>query len=112
MEKKENSRSAKEVKVLRKMIEIYCRGHKHTSDGQLCSSCKALLLYARERSAKCPFGENKSFCNNCTIHCYKPEMREQIRKVMRYSGPRSIFYHPILMIQHIIETKKQSGRST
>ena len=36
--------------------------------------------------------ETKTFCSNCKVHCYKPEMRKKIRAVMRFSGPRMIFY--------------------
>ncbi len=42
------------------------------------------------------------FCSKCPIHCYKPKMREHIREVMRYSGPRMIFYHPIIAIKHML----------
>ena len=35
--------------------------------------------------------EQKTFCANCKVHCYKPEMREQIRKVMRFSGTEDYF---------------------
>ena len=24
---------------------------------------------------------NETFCSNCKVHCYKPEMREKIREV-------------------------------
>ena len=35
-------------------------------------------------------------------HCYKPEMRERIRQVMRYSGPRMITKHPVAAIRHLL----------
>ena len=54
--------------------------------------------------------ETKTFCFNCRIHCYKPEMREKIRSVMRFSGPRMLLYHPIMAIRHVIETKKEKHR--
>lgn len=54
-----------------------------------------------------PFMETKTFCSNCKVHCYKPEMREKIREVMRYSGPRMIFHHPAAAIRHVILTKKE-----
>ena len=63
--------------------------------------------YANMRSNKCPFMETKTFCSNCKVHCYKPEMREKIREVMRYSGPRMIFHHPAAAIHHVILTKKE-----
>ena len=34
-------------------------------------------------------------------------MAEQIRKVMRFSGPRMLLYHPITAIKHIIDTIKE-----
>ena len=35
---------------------------------------------------------------------------EKIREVMRFSGPRMIFYHPYLAIKHVIESKKEKKR--
>jgi len=34
-------------------------------------------------------------------------MLEEIRKVMRWAGPRMIFNHPVLAVRHVIETKKE-----
>jgi hypothetical protein len=34
-------------------------------------------------------------------------MRELIKKVMKYSGPKMIFHHPILAIKHLIESKRE-----
>ena len=48
------------------------------------------------------FMESKSFCSNCMVHCYSPDMRVKIKEVMRYSGPRIMFYHPVMCIQHAI----------
>jgi len=33
-------------------------------------------------------------------------MREKITKVMRYSEPRMLFYHPILALHHVFDGKK------
>ena len=63
--------------------------------------------YADARVDHCPHMETKTFCSACKTHCYKPQMREAIRQVMRWSGPRMIFHHPVLAIRHLIETKKQ-----
>ena len=91
------------------MIKLYCR-KKHGTNGELCSDCKALSEYAAMRSDKCPFMESKTFCSNCKVHCYKPDMREKIREVMRFSGPRMIMYHPIMAVRHVIESKKEKRR--
>lgn len=95
-----------EKKVVSKMIHLYCRGN-HQSDKQLCSSCSTLLNYALERLERCPYGNEKPTCGQCPIHCYKKEMREQIRIVMRYAGPRMLLYHPIDAIQHFYREYKR-----
>ena len=99
----------REKEMVSQMIRLYCR-KKHGSKQGLCPECAALEQYARLRSGKCPFMENKTFCSNCKVHCYKQEMREQIRAVMRFSGPRMLFVHPIMAIRHVIETKKEQKR--
>ena len=48
----------------------------------------------------------KTFCSACPIHCYKPEMREKIRTVMRYGGPRMLLYHPMMTLRHMLLTRK------
>ena len=78
--------------------------------GQICPVCQELLDYARLRSEKCPFMKEKTFCANCKVHCYKPEVREQIRQVMRFSGPRMLIYHPVLAVWHLICSKKESKK--
>jgi putative cytoplasmic protein len=103
------SKREREKKMVSQMIVLYCRKN-HGTKGALCPECAALNLYARQRSDKCPFMETKTFCSNCKVHCYKPEMREKIRMVMRFSGPRMIFYHPVAAIRHMIETKKEKRR--
>ena len=95
----------REKEIVSLMISIYCR--KKHGDKTLCPECAALDAYARQRSDKCPFMETKTFCSNCKVHCYKNEMRDKIRAVMRFSGPRMIFYHPIMAIRHVIESKKE-----
>ena len=91
------------------MIALYCQKKHHTKDG-LCGGCDALDAYARQRSDKCPFMETKTFCSNCRVHCYKSDMREKIREVMRFSGPRMILVHPVMAIRHVVESKKEKKR--
>ena len=97
------SKREREKETVSLMISIYCR-KKHGSK-TLCPDCAALDTYARQRSDKCPFMETKTFCSNCKVHCYKPDMREKIREVMRFSGPRMIFRHPVMAIRHVMESK-------
>ncbi|MDO4260871.1 MAG: nitrous oxide-stimulated promoter family protein [Eubacteriales bacterium] len=105
----------KEQYVVEEMIRLYCRKH-HREDletvqaGQLCPVCQQLSDYARLRSEKCPFMEEKTFCANCKVHCYKPEMRQRIREVMRFSGPRMLLYHPVLAVWHLICSRKEKRK--
>ena len=99
-----NKKRENEKEMVSLMIRLYCRKNHKTKE--LCSECAELDRYARERSDRCPFMENKTFCSNCKVHCYKPEMREKIRKVMRFSGPRMMLYHPVMAIKHLILSKK------
>lgn len=98
----------REKETVSLMIALYCR-KKHGSK-QLCPECAKLDAYARMRSDKCPFMETKTFCSNCKVHCYTPEMREKIREVMRFSGPRMIFHHPVMAIRHVIESQKEKRK--
>ena len=95
--------------LVSQMIRYYCKKKHHTKQG-LCDQCAQLDTYARNRSEHCPFMENKTFCSNCKVHCYKPEMREKIRQVMRFSGPRMLLRHPVMVIRHGIETHKEKKR--
>lgn len=108
------SKREREKRMVSEMIGLYCR-KKHGAQGasgrgELCPECAELTEYARSRSDRCPFMETKTFCSNCRVHCYKPEMREKIREVMRFSGPRMIFHHPVVAVRHVIETKAEKRR--
>lgn len=109
MAKDVQTKREREKAMVSEMIALYCR-KKHGTGRGLCSECSALNDYARLRSDKCPFMETKTFCSNCRVHCYKPEQREKIREVMRFSGPRMLFHHPVAAMRHVIETKKEKRR--
>lgn len=81
------------------MIKIYCKGNHGTEE--LCDECIALAEYADKRVKNCKFGDEKPVCSKCTVHCYKPDMREKIREVMKYSGPKMVYKHPIMLVKHV-----------
>ena len=90
MSKKETKdRITREKEMLPEMVKIYCHGVHKTKRGELCR-----------------WGNEKNFCSQCPCHCYKPAMREKIRAVMRYSGPRIMLYHPLVGSLHAFETVK------
>ncbi|OUM67350.1 hypothetical protein PIROE2DRAFT_5211, partial [Piromyces sp. E2] len=104
------SKLAKEREVCDLMIKIYCNDHHHTKKGEMCSDCQDLSEYMRWRLTLCPFGNYKSFCSNCPIHCYQKDYRKNIREVMRYSGPKITFVHPYLAIKHVIQTMIEKSK--
>ncbi|WP_436836471.1 nitrous oxide-stimulated promoter family protein [Paenibacillus tritici] len=89
----------KEQDIVFKMIRIYCKKKHHGA--ALCEECQDLNEYAGQRLSRCKFGEEKTACAKCPIHCYKPMYRQKIKEVMRYSGPWMLLYHPVESIRHI-----------
>jgi len=98
--KTSKNRLEKERLTIKIMINMYCK-KLHGNKRNLCQSCSDLFSYAEIRLKYCTFGENKPTCANCPIHCYKPEMRGKIREIMRYTGPRMIYTHPIIGFRHL-----------
>ena len=86
--------------VVEQMIRLYCQ--KREGHAELCPTCRELLDYAHWRLDRCRYGERKPTCKKCSTHCYRPEMKERIREVMRWSGPRMILYHPLAAIRHLL----------
>jgi hypothetical protein len=93
-------RLARERRTVEAMVRLYCR-KRHGSSAALCGECRELLDYAHARLETCPFGEGKSTCAQCPVHCYRPGMRERVREVMRYAGPRMLLRHPWLALAHL-----------
>lgn len=94
------SRIDKEKKTVEIMIRLYCR--RRERNARLCADCEALLEYAYRRLERCPFGEGKTSCRRCPVHCYQPEMRARMRQVMRFSGPRMLLHHPWIALKHLL----------
>lgn len=93
-----------EKTTIDKMIRLYCKlNHKTKS---LCENCTILNEYAQQQLNKCPFGDDKPICENCTIHCYSSDKKEKIKEVMRFSGPRMMFNHPLDFIKHMFKKTK------
>ena len=97
-------RHDRELSTILVMIGMYCRDH-HASES-LCDECAALASYAGRRLERCVFGVAKPTCANCKVHCYSAEMRERVRTVMRYAGPRMLLRHPVLGIAHMLDGRR------
>ncbi len=90
LDKKRN----KEKKIISLMIDIYCKKHSDIDKDKLKN-------YAYMKIERCPRMKEKTFCSKCPIQCYNKEYQMQIKKVMKYSGKRLIFIHPLLVIKHL-----------
>lgn len=117
---KGKSKIETEKRTVAAMIALYCRGKGHgvysdvsasktlsskrttsSSSHFLCPECSELLHYAHQRLERCRFGEEKPSCTRCPVHCYRKDMRERIRQIMHYSGPRMLLHDPIMAIRHL-----------
>jgi hypothetical protein len=103
-------RRVRELRTIEAMVKMYCSGHAHAreSGAQLCVECASLFDYATRRLERCVFGDAKPTCANCLVHCYTADMREQVRVVMRWAGPRMLLRHPILAIRHQLDGRRPS----
>ena len=95
----------RESKTVAVMIDLYCR-NQHGAD-RLCAECSELLAYANERLEECPFREGKTTCAKCPVHCFQPAMRDKIKAIMRYSGPRMLRTHPMLAMRHFMDRSRK-----
>ena len=99
----------RDERTVSQMISIYCRGkhkdvpHDHVAHcgERICAGCAALDAYALLRTDRCTRMEVKVSCDRCPVHCYTPDELEKIREIMRYSGPRMMFRHPIAALRHL-----------
>jgi hypothetical protein len=98
-------RLARELATLSSMIRLHCHD-VHCEDGGLCDGCAALLAYATRRLDRCVFGDDKPTCANCKVHCYSAAMREEVRGIMRYAGPRMLWRHPVLALWHLVDGRR------
>ena len=97
-------RRVRELKTVEVMIDMYCAAHH--GGGPRCADCNDLFDYAQRRLQRCVFGDAKPNCAKCVVHCYTKDMREKIRIVMRWAGPRMLLRHPILGTRHLLADRK------
>lgn len=91
-------RIEEEKNIIAIMVGFYCR--KKEKNPVICTDCRELIEYAQARLDHCPFGDEKTACKKCPIHCYKPVMRERMKRVMSYAGPRMFFVFPRIAFAH------------
>lgn len=101
-------RLERENQTIKAMIEIYCQ-KLHKNKNGFCSECQEVYDYASYRIRRCPHKDLKPACTKCEIHCFSQTMKEKIKQVMRFSGPRMLIYHPILSLFHYLDKLKEGS---
>lgn len=103
-------RRVREMRTISQMIALHCAGCHGDRERSLvahcgepvCAECFELDAYGVLRTRRCRRMGEKTSCEKCGNHCYKPEMRERIREAMRYSGPRMMTKHPVAAVRHLL----------
>jgi hypothetical protein len=104
------TRLERELATVRAMLGLYCQHqHQRQPPVDLCPECADLWAFVEERVAHCPHLPAKPTCARCLIHCFKPDRRQQIRKVMRFAGPRMLWRHPWLTLLHVWDGRAPLG---
>lgn len=95
----------REKKVITEMVKLYCK--KNHKNDKLCDECRDVLNYSLNRIDNCKYMDTKTFCSNCKAPCYGPKMKEKVKQIMKFSGPRILFHHPLLVISHMLSRFKK-----
>lgn len=120
---KTQKRRLHEKLLVQVMLRLYCRncGHQDTvtvfdedirrwsapiwrrrfQTVQLCEDCRDLLLIGWRHTNHCPRMAEKTFCHHCPKPCYRKNDEERIKAVMRQSGRRLLWTHPLLSIRQL-----------
>jgi hypothetical protein len=101
MAKELSRREKADMKILVRFVAVFCRekhegekrpsaidvpGLENVAPGvELCPECARLLRYAIAMRRRCA-QEPKPACKKCPTPCYRPEHRERVRAVMRFSS--------------------------
>lgn len=91
----------REKRTIALMIRLYCR-HKlkqRTPDAEH----QALIDYCQRRLDQCRWLDAKPACRYCPSHCYAQQQREEVRRIMRWMGPRMVLYAPMEVVRHLLK---------
>lgn len=94
----------RDKRTVKFMIDLYSR-HRAVDEEER-ARLQELMHYACQRLDHCRYGDSKPACKDCPIHCYAPARRELMRRVMRWSGPRMLFYAPRATLRHFLQVLK------
>ena len=99
----------REKRMVDAMVLIYCEAH-HGSSGAPCVNCAELGVYAKSRLENCRYQEKKPVCGRCGLTCYNMQNKEYAEAVFNYAGPRMMFEHPLLGLQHFLDAFRNNDQ--
>ena len=99
----------REKRMVDAMVLIYCKDH-HGYAGAPCVKCIELEVYAKGRLENCRYQEKKPVCGKCGLTCYNLENKGYAEEVFTYAGPRMIFEHPLLGLQHFLDAFRNNDQ--
>ena len=99
----------REKRMVDDMVLIYCKAH-HGYIGAPCAKCAELGVYAKNRLQNCRYQEKKPVCGKCGLTCYNSQTKGYAEKVFTYAGPRMMFEHPLLGLQHFLDAFGKKGQ--
>jgi hypothetical protein len=99
----------REKRMVEAMVLIYCEAH-HGGSGAPCVKCAELGVYAKSRLENCRYQEKKPVCGRCGLTCYNMQNKEYAETIFNYAGPRMMFEHPLLGLQHFLDAFKNNNQ--
>ena len=75
----------REKLIIRLIVDIYCRGQRHTASGT-CADYGVILRYANEHIDLCPYNDTtKQVCGLCRSNYFTPKMHSQFVQITRHA---------------------------
>lgn len=98
-------RREKERRLLSCMVAYYCRKN-HGNRVRLCPECADVDRFIRQR-CHCPRQEATRLCRSCPAQCGRPELKEKLRRMVRYACPRMLFRHPVTVSRYVAAARRE-----
>ena len=96
----------REMKTIRAMIAIYCQDHHHVAAGSCAMRARRCSSMLRPDLANARGVTRNPCVPTARSIAIKPAMRDQVRQVMRYAGPKMLLRHPLLAVSHLLQKRK------
>ncbi|NLI72500.1 MAG: nitrous oxide-stimulated promoter family protein [Bacteroidales bacterium] len=96
-------------------IQDWISKEKRITHYRLCANCYELIDKAFQHTERCPHSTYKTFCHECPTMCYRKEDQEKMLPIMRYSGKKIMWKHPMYtwrFIKNLLKNKNKIKNMT